>query len=174
MLDFEKTSWTSNSVTINSLRVLKDKLVKSVGRELSGIYSHKNYRQHADSSPKICKFFVVILFCLILTKMGLPGYFLSFSKIFPQFSENFRQVHVGCTIVLLLTDCEVHMGKYSDRSAEARTERSDQRPETKVFPKFRADIFVSSLNSIVRGEIFSDSSMSFKVKLSFKKPFKLT
>ena len=34
-MDLQKAVWTSNSVTIKSLRVLKDKRGRSVGRELS-------------------------------------------------------------------------------------------------------------------------------------------
>ena len=37
-------------------------------------------------------------------------------------------IHVGTNnIMLLLTNCEVHTGKYSDRSLDARTERSEFR-----------------------------------------------
>ena len=35
-------------------------------------------------------------------------------------------------IMLLLTNCEVHTGKYLDRSFEVRTERSEVRTKTKV------------------------------------------
>ena len=34
--------------------------------------------------------------------------------------------------MILLTNCEVHTGKYSDRSFEVRTERSEIRTKTKV------------------------------------------
>ena len=34
--------------------------------------------------------------------------------------------------MLLLTNCEVHTGKYLDRSFEVRTERSEVRTKTKV------------------------------------------
>ena len=96
--------------------------------------------------------------------------------------------------MLLLTNCEIHVGKYPDRSFEVRTERSkvctktkvrifsrmdrinwpiraslyshNQRPKTSLNSEL--DIFVSSLNAAVGRELFSNSSILFKVKLSLK------
>ena len=95
------------------------------------------------------------------------------------------------TTVLFLTNCEVHMGKYFDRSFEVRTERKaevrifsrmdttdwsirallyshNQRPKPKPSLNSVLNIFVSSLNAAVRKEFFSSSHISFKVKLSIK------
>ena len=51
VLDFEKAFWTSNLVTIDSSRVLKDKLARIAGRELSGTCSNKNHRHFAENLP---------------------------------------------------------------------------------------------------------------------------
>ena len=92
--------------------------------------------------------------------------------------------------MLLLTNCEVHTGKYSDRGFEVRTERKaevrmfsrmdrtnwsvrallyshSQRPKPSLNSVL--NIFVSSLNAAVGREIFSSSNITFKVKLSTKK-----
>ena len=102
------------------------------------------------------------------------------------------------SIMLLLTNCEVHRGKYLDPSSEVRTEvRSVRKAEVQIFSridrtnwsirallrihirqndtllnyndnlriKFLLDYFHSNSSGI-----FSSSSISFKEKLSFKKP----
>ena len=59
-----KPYWISNSVTIKPKSVLKDKLARSVGRELSGTYSNKNHQQLAENlmrthqrfSKSLCNF----------------------------------------------------------------------------------------------------------------------
>ena len=78
-MDLPKAVWTSDSVTIKSQCVLKDKLTRSEGEELSGTCSNKNHRQPADNIPrthrrfseKYFKLFAIMFFCLILTKLGL-------------------------------------------------------------------------------------------------------
>ena len=56
---------TSDSVTIKSRRILKDKLSRSVGREFSGTYLHKDHPQPADKrterSPRVFRKFVIFL-----------------------------------------------------------------------------------------------------------------
>ena len=88
--------------------------------------------------------------------------------------------------MLLLTNCEVHMGKYSDRfvrktkvrifscldrtnwSIRALLYSHNQRPKPSSNSKMT--IFVSSLNAVVRKQILSNFSISFKIKISFEKP----
>ena len=43
--------------------------------------------------------------------------------------------------MLLLTNCEVHMGKYLDRSFEVRTERSEEKLKKKEPKKLRSKYF---------------------------------
>ena len=43
ILDLEKACCTLHSVTIKSLRVLKDKFTRSVGQELTATYSNRNH-----------------------------------------------------------------------------------------------------------------------------------
>ena len=62
---------TSNSVIIKSLDVLRDKLVRSVGLELSGTYIQiritdslaKISQKLAEDFPKVCEVFVVMFLC---------------------------------------------------------------------------------------------------------------
>ena len=86
-MDLQRAVWTSNLVTIKSLRVLKDKLV---GQKLLGTYSNKNHRQYADNLPKTDRRlsekhfnFFAIMFLFDSHKSGLR-------VIFHQFLENFR------------------------------------------------------------------------------------
>ena len=93
--------------------------------------------------------------------------------------------------MLLLTNCEVHTGKCLDRSFEVPNEvRSVRNTKVRIFSRMdrtnwptRAllyshdqrpkpslnsvvNIFVSSLNAAVGRETFSNSYISFEVKLS--------
>ena len=105
------------------------------------------------------------------------------------------QVHpaqLWCWIMLLLTNCEVHTGKHSDRGFEVRTERKaevrifsrmartnwsirallyshNQRPKTEAFFKFSTEHICVFLEcSCCKGHFFN-SHILFKVKLSIKR-----
>ena len=45
-------------------------------------------------------------------------------------TEEAKMARFVYDIMLLLTDCEVHAGKYSDRSFEVRSERSEVRTKS--------------------------------------------
>ena len=77
-MDLSKAVWTSNSVTIKSERVLKDKRGRSVGQELSSIYSSKIHSMFVNTLPITNQHFPnnfqtssPSVFCLIPTKLGL-------------------------------------------------------------------------------------------------------
>ena len=82
--------------------------------------------------------------------------------------------NVIISTMLLLTNCEVHTEKHSDRSFDVRTERSeciaiikDKRSKRSLNSALK--MFVSSLNAAIGRKFFASSSISFKVKLSLEK-----
>ena len=120
-MELPKAVLTSNSVTIKSWRVLKDKIAGSVGREWSGAYSNRNQRQFADNYQitrrRFSENFQIFsgnVLSLILTKLGFELYFISFSKISRQLSENSPTTSWWLYNKALINQLFVPHGKYSD------------------------------------------------------------
>ena len=120
-MELPKTVWTSNSVTIKSWRVLKDKIARSVGREWYGTYSNRNQRQFADNYQitrrRFSENFQIFsgnVLGLILTKLGFELYFISFPKISRQLSENSPTTSWWLYNKALVNQLFVAYGKYSD------------------------------------------------------------
>ena len=110
-MDLPKVVWTSNSVTIKSLCVLKDKFARSEGRELSVILIQIRitdnltiiYWDLTEEIPKKYFAFFVIMFFVWFSQNWAS------SNISSVFRNIFRQLHGGYTIKLSSTNCSIHM-----------------------------------------------------------------
>ena len=88
----------------------------------------------------------------------------AFSKKFSIMFERFLcKSLILWNIMVLLTNCEVHTGKYSG-SIRASLYSHNQRPKPSL--NSVVNIFVSSLNAAVGREFFFSSYISFKVQVA--------